>query len=85
MIKKLILPLLILALCFSLFGCMSASAEGTEPLEFYEFLGRRYPENAPIASFVGLTDADVARIRDIVISEAGVTADAIKIMETEAN
>ena len=59
MIKKLILPLLILALCFSLFGCMSASAEGTEPLEFYEFLGRRYPENAPIASFVGLTDADV--------------------------
>lgn len=33
----------------------------------------------------GLTDADVARIRDIVISEAGVTADAIKIMETEAN
>ena len=33
----------------------------------------------------GLTDADVARIRDIVISEAGVTADAIKIMETQAN
>ena len=65
MIKKLILPLLILALCFSLFGCMSASAEGTEPLEFYEFLGRRYPENAPIASFVGLTDADVDKAVEI--------------------
>lgn len=33
----------------------------------------------------GLSETDVARIRDIVISEAGVTADAIKIMETEAN
>ncbi len=65
MIKKLILPLLILALCFSLFGCMSASAEGTEPLEFYEFLGRRYPENAPIASFVGLTDNDVDKAVEI--------------------
>ena len=31
----------------------------------------------------GLTDTDVARIRDIVISEANVTADAIKIIETE--
>ncbi len=31
----------------------------------------------------GLTDADVAKIRDIVISEASVTADAIKIIETE--
>ena len=31
----------------------------------------------------GLTDADVAKIRDIVISEASVTADAIKIMETQ--
>ncbi len=31
----------------------------------------------------GLTDTDVARIRDIVISEASVTADAIKIIETE--
>lgn len=30
----------------------------------------------------GLTDADVAKIRDIVISEACVAADAIKIMET---
>lgn len=32
----------------------------------------------------GLTDADVAKIRDIVISEASVSADAIKIMESEA-
>lgn len=32
----------------------------------------------------GLTDTDVAKIRDIVISEASVTADAIKIMESEA-
>ncbi len=31
----------------------------------------------------GLTETDVARIRDIVISEASVTADAIKIIETE--
>ena len=31
----------------------------------------------------GLTDADVAKIRDIVISEASVSADAIKIMETQ--
>ncbi len=31
----------------------------------------------------GLTDTDVAKIRDIVISEASVTADAIKIIETE--
>lgn len=31
----------------------------------------------------GLTDADVAKIRDIVISEASVAADAIKIMETQ--
>ena len=31
----------------------------------------------------GLTDADVAKIRDIVISEANVAADAIKIMETQ--
>ena len=33
----------------------------------------------------GLTDTDVAKIRDIVISEASVTADAIKIMENEAD
>ena len=33
----------------------------------------------------GLTDSDVAKIRDIVISEASVTADAIKIMENEAD
>ena len=33
----------------------------------------------------GLTDTDVAKIRDIVISEARVTADAIKIMENEAD
>lgn len=33
----------------------------------------------------GLTDTDVAKIRDIVISEAGVTADTIKIMENEAD
>ena len=32
----------------------------------------------------GLTDTDVAKIRDIVISEASVTADSIKIMENEA-
>ncbi len=31
----------------------------------------------------GLTDADVAKIRDIVISEASVAAGAIQIMETE--
>ncbi len=31
----------------------------------------------------GLTESDVAKIRDIVISEASVTADAIKIIETE--
>ena len=33
----------------------------------------------------GLTDTDVAKIRDIVISEASVNADAIKIMENEAD
>ena len=33
----------------------------------------------------GLTDTDVAKIRDIVISEASVTADVIKIMENEAD
>ena len=33
----------------------------------------------------GLTDTDVAKIRDIVISEASVAADAIKIMENEAD
>ena len=33
----------------------------------------------------GLTDTDVAKIRDIVISEGSVTADAIKIMENEAD
>lgn len=31
----------------------------------------------------GLADADVAKIRDIVLSEAKVTADLIKIIETE--
>ena len=33
----------------------------------------------------GLTDADVAKIRDIVISEASVSADVIKIMESQAD
>ena len=31
----------------------------------------------------GLTDTDVAKIRDIVISEASVAAEAVKIIETE--
>jgi hypothetical protein len=31
----------------------------------------------------GLADTDVAKIRDIVLSEAQVTADLIKIIETE--
>ena len=83
MIKKLILPLLILALCLVLCGCAAEQAEegpapaeqtaapiaepaaSVKPLEFYEFLGRRYPENAPIASFVGLTDNDVDKAVEI--------------------
>jgi hypothetical protein len=34
-------------------------------LEFYEFLGRRYPENAPIANFSGLTDNDVDKAVEV--------------------
>lgn len=40
-------------------------AASVKPLEFYEFLGRRYPENAPIADFSGMTEADVDKAVEI--------------------
>lgn len=40
-------------------------AATVKPLEFYEFLGRRYPENAPIADFSGMTEADVDKAVEI--------------------
>ena len=40
-------------------------AVSVKPLEFYEFLGRRYPENAPIADFSGMTEADVDKAVEI--------------------
>lgn len=49
-------------------------APTVKPIEFFEFNGHRYPENAPTADFSGLSDADAAEAAGIIARMPALTS-----------